>query len=141
MTRAQALALAALLAAAASTAACSPRASTHPEGAARAVGGEPANPPPGVVDARTARALVAAGARVVDVRTPAEFAEGHVAGALNVPHDEISTRAAELGPKDAPILLYCRSGRRSAIAAEALRALGYGKVWDMQRYETWVAAQ
>lgn len=100
-----------------------------------------ADPPaPGVVDAATALALAGKGARVVDVRTPAEFAEGHVPGAVNVPFDEIARRAGEVGPKDAPVVLYCRSGRRSGVAAETLRALGYTKVYDAQRYDALAAA-
>jgi rhodanese-related sulfurtransferase len=104
-----------------------------------AVAGEAA-PTPGVVDGPTARALVAAGVRVVDVRTPAEYALGHVAGALNIPFDEIVRRAGEIGAKDAPVLLYCRSGRRSGIAADALRGLGFQRIYDLQRYDAWVAS-
>lgn len=100
-----------------------------------------AAPPPGVVNGQTARALVAAGVRVVDVRTPAEYAQGHVAGALNIPVDDIGRRAAEIGPPDAAVLLYCRSGRRSAIAADVLRGLGFQRIYDLQRYEAWVAAE
>jgi rhodanese-related sulfurtransferase len=87
------------------------------------------------VDAATALSLAASGARVVDVRTPEEFAEGHLPGAVNVPYDEIERRVSEVGPKDGPVLLYCRSGRRSRIAAEALRELGYSKVYDAQRWD------
>lgn len=121
-------------------AACSPRPAAHREEPARAVGGEPGNPAPGVVDVATARRLVAEGARVVDVRTPSEYAQGHVPGAVNVPFDELARRAAEVGPPGEPVVLYCRSGRRSAIAAETLRGLGYGKVYDLQRYDLWRAS-
>jgi len=118
-------------------AACAPRPAGHPPEAAQAHAGTPR---PGVVDGATAAALAASGATVVDVRTPAEFAAGHVPGAINVPFDEIARRARELGPPATPLVVYCRSGRRSAIAVEALRGLGYGKVWDAQRYDTWPAA-
>lgn len=94
-------------------------------------------PPPGVVDGRTGRAIAEAGARIVDVRTPQEFAAGHVPGAINIPFDEIGKRAAEIGPPQTPVLLYCRTGRRSAIAASALRDLGYEKLWDMQSFDAW----
>jgi len=94
-------------------------------------------PPPGKVDGETARALVAAGARVVDVRTPQEFAEGHVPGALNVPHDEIARRAAEIGPPSTRVVVYCRSGRRSAAAAETLARLGYDRVYDLGSLSAW----
>jgi rhodanese-related sulfurtransferase len=124
--------LATALALALAGTACSPR-----PAAAR---DEAATPQPGVVDARTARALVGAGVRVVDVRTPAEFAQGHVAGAINIPFDEIGRRAAEIGPPGTPVLLYCRSGRRSGIAAGTLRGLGYERLYDLQRYDAWVAS-
>jgi rhodanese-related sulfurtransferase len=113
--------------------ACS-RGASGPPPEARAHEGVPA---PGVVDALTGAALAASGAKVVDVRTPAEFAAGHVPGAVNIPFDEIARRAGELGGPETPVVLYCRSGRRSAIAADALRRLGYDKVWDAQRYDRW----
>jgi rhodanese-related sulfurtransferase len=97
--------------------------------------------PPGIVDADTARRLVAAGVTVVDVRTKAEFDAGHVPGALNVPFDEISARAAELGPPSAPVLLYCRTGRRTAIATQALRAKGFTRIYDLQAYDRWRASE
>jgi phage shock protein E len=62
----------------------------------------------------------------VDVRTAGEFGAGHVAGAVNIPYEEITERIGEVvSDKDAPIYLYCRSGRRSGIALEALREAGY----------------
>lgn len=94
-------------------------------------------PTPGVVDGRTAATLAAAGARIVDVRTPQEYAAGHVQGAVNIPFDEISRRAGELGDPAAPVVLYCRSGRRTAIAADALRRLGFERIYDAQRYDRW----
>lgn len=69
------------------------------------------------------REVIARGGVLLDVRTPGEFADGHVAGALNIPVDELARRAAEL-PADKPVVVYCRSGRRSAIAAELLSAQG-----------------
>lgn len=135
----RALTAAAALLALTGLGACSARPAAHREEPARSAGGEPANPPPGIVDARTARALVAGGIRVVDVRTPAEFAAGHVPGAINIPFDEIGRRAGEIGPTETPVLLYCRSGRRSGVAAETLRGLGYQKLYDLQRYDAWAA--
>jgi rhodanese-related sulfurtransferase len=93
--------------------------------------------PPGIVDGKTARALVAAGAVVVDVRTPQEFAAGHVPGAKNIPYDQIRARAAEVGGPQTPVVLYCRTGRRSAIAIQTLKELGYEKLWDLQTVERW----
>lgn len=95
---------------------------------------------PGVVDGATARALVAEGVKVIDVRTPAEFAAGHVPGAVNVPYDEIGRRSAELGPPSTPLVLYCRSGRRSGIAVAALKEKGFTRLYDLQRYDAWVAS-
>jgi len=88
----------------------------------------------GAIDTGTALRLAAAGAKIVDVRTPQEFASGHLPGAVNIPHDEIRGRAAELGPPEAPVVLYCRSGRRTGIAAKTLRDLGYDKVYDAGTY-------
>jgi rhodanese-related sulfurtransferase len=102
---------------------------------------EPSTTPPGVVHVVTARALVRHGARLVDVRTPAEYAAGHVEGAVNIPHDEISRRAAELGGPQTPVVVYCRSGHRSGIAAQALHGLGYAKVFDSQRYDAWASSR
>jgi len=63
---------------------------------------------------------------VLDVRTPEEFEGGHVPGALNVPHDQIERRLAELEPyRDREVVLYCRSGRRAGVASETLAAAGF----------------
>jgi len=97
-------------------------------------------PPPGAVDADTARRLIASGVAVVDVRTPEEFATGHVPGAVNIPHDQVAARHGEIGPPSTPVLLYCRSGRRSGIAAGALAERGFTAVWDMGTYQAWVAS-
>jgi phage shock protein E len=68
---------------------------------------------------------------VLDVRTPKEFAEGHVPGAVNIPYDQV---AAHLGviPKDDEIVLYCHSGRRAGLAAETLAANGYRKLAHLE---------
>ena len=75
---------------------------------------------------------------LLDARTEEEFAEGHIEGALLMPEYEVADRAkAELPDKDALILVYCRSGRRSKIAAEALVALGYTNVKDFGGILDW----
>lgn len=63
------------------------------------------------------------GAILVDVRTPAEFAAGHAAGALNVPVTEVAARVREVGQRagDLAVVLYCRSGMRAHRAERALR--------------------
>lgn len=63
---------------------------------------------------------------VVDVRTPAEFLEGHIAGAINIAHDEIAARWPALNiPHDEEFIVYCGTGRRAGLAQEALETLGY----------------
>jgi rhodanese-related sulfurtransferase len=68
---------------------------------------------------------------LLDVRTPQEFAEGHIAGAVNVPYDQLATRLAEV-PKDKDVVLYCRSGRRAGIAAQVLAANGYKRLSHLE---------
>jgi len=69
---------------------------------------------------------------IVDVRTPGEYEAGHVPGAVNIPHGFIAERHAEMGvPKDAELIVYCRSGKRAGIAEEALLRAGYTNVVDM----------
>ena len=70
---------------------------------------------------------LAAGAILIDVRTQAEWQEGHLQGALNIPYEKIGAEIARVAPdKQTRIELYCKSGRRSGIALETLRQLGYG---------------
>jgi phage shock protein E len=76
----------------------------------------------------------------VDVRTRGEFAAGHVEGAINIPHTELGQRWRELEEhRDDPIVLYCRTGRRSGIAYDILEERGFtslengGGLTDMQR--------
>ena len=92
---------------------------------------------PGRVDGATGKSLAVAGAKVVDVRTPQEFASGHVPGAINIPFDEIGRRASEIGPASTPVVLYCRTGRRSGIAAEALQKAGFSKLYDFKSVTSW----
>lgn len=70
------------------------------------------------------QAFLDEGATVVDVRSPAEFASGHHASAINIPVDQIASRASELG-KGSKVVLYCRSGARSARAAQILKGQGF----------------
>ena len=77
---------------------------------------------------------------ILDVHSAEEFAEGHVPGALNVPHSEIASRLATLGSIQKPVLVYCRSGRRAGIALEALTELGFEQLYhldgDMQVWQS-----
>ncbi len=72
----------------------------------------------------------------IDVRTLEEYNAGHVEGAIHIPYDEIEQKIqAVSADKTADIQLYCRSGRRSGIALETLRGLGYSKVTNAGAYE------
>lgn len=75
---------------------------------------------------------------ILDVRTEEEYAEGHIPGAILIPDYEITQKAeAILTDKDQMILVYCRSGRRSKNAAEALLALGYTNIWEFGGIIDW----
>ncbi|HAP44182.1 MAG: hypothetical protein A2087_12730 [Spirochaetes bacterium GWD1_61_31] len=70
-------------------------------------------------------AKLAAGALVIDVRTPGEFSGGHYKGARNIPLDSLNGQLAKLGATDKPLIVYCASGARSAQAAQLLRRAGF----------------
>ena len=75
---------------------------------------------------------------IIDARTQEEYDEGHIAGAILIPEYEIAARAEdELPDKKALILVYCRSGRRSKIAAEELVKLGYKNVKEFGGIIDW----
>ncbi len=74
--------------------------------------------------------LVKAGAPVFDVRTPGEFASGHFPGAINIPLQELPARVSELGDRARPIIVYCRTGRRSGQAKALLEKLGFTRVYN-----------
>ncbi|MCC7383424.1 MAG: rhodanese-like domain-containing protein [Deltaproteobacteria bacterium] len=84
-----------------------------------------------------ARQLVEGGARLLDVRTPAEFASGHLPGALNVPVAELQRRISEVGAKDRPVVVYCRSGSRSRWATSLLKEAGFQAVHDLGAMSRW----
>jgi rhodanese-related sulfurtransferase len=91
----------------------------------------------GQIDSDLARELIQDGARLIDVRSPGEFAAGHLPGALNVPLGEIGSRADLLGPKDAPIILYCASGTRSAVARSTLTRRGFTQIFHLGAMSRW----
>lgn len=75
---------------------------------------------------------------ILDTRTQEEYDEGHIPGAIVIPHDEITDRAEEeLPDKDQLLLVYCRSGRRSKLAAEALVKLGYTNIKEFGGILDW----
>ena len=75
---------------------------------------------------------------ILDVRTQEEYDEGHIPGAIVISHEEIAEKAEEVLPdKNQLILVYCRSGRRSKIAAEALAELGYTNIKEFGGIIDW----
>ena len=75
---------------------------------------------------------------ILDVRTPEEFADKHIPGAINIPNETISTEEIpELPDKDQLILVYCRSGNRSKQASEKLAALGYTNIVEFGGINDW----
>ncbi|MFZ2508016.1 MAG: rhodanese-like domain-containing protein [Steroidobacteraceae bacterium] len=70
---------------------------------------------------------------ILDVRTAVEFDESHIPGAVNIPHDALDGRIPELGATDGrDIVVYCRSGRRSAIALAALQRAGFSRLFHLE---------
>ncbi|MBO5454088.1 MAG: rhodanese-like domain-containing protein [Clostridia bacterium] len=75
---------------------------------------------------------------ILDTREQDEFDSGHIPGAILIPYTEIENKAEEIIPdKDKLILVYCRSGRRSKIAAESLAKLGYTNVKEFGGIIDW----
>ncbi len=75
---------------------------------------------------------------ILDVRTPEEFASGHIKNAINIPNESIGNSIVnELTDKNAAILIYCRSGNRSKQAASKLEKLGYGNIYEFGGINTW----
>lgn len=84
------------------------------------------------VSLAAARRHLAAGALVIDVRSPEEFRAGHVPNAINLPLGELSTRiVAVAGDRQQVLLVHCLSGGRSAVAQAQLRRLGYRNVFNL----------
>ncbi|MGA1030603.1 MAG: rhodanese-like domain-containing protein [Flavobacteriaceae bacterium] len=86
-----------------------------------------------VVEQDRFKAYIAAGHSLIDVRTPEEFAQGHIEGAqnLNFLATDFSEKAQKFNKKE-PLLLYCRSGNRSAKAAKILDSLGFQQLFDLK---------
>ena len=75
---------------------------------------------------------------ILDVREQDEYDAGHISGAILIPYTQIEAKANEMLPdKDQLILVYCRSGRRSKIAAEALAELGYTNIKEFGGILDW----
>ena len=78
--------------------------------------------------------------QLIDVRTPGEFRESRLAGAKNIPLDQLDQRMGEIS-KDRAVIVYCRSGMRSALALKGLRARGHASAKHLQGgISAWTAA-
>ncbi len=132
-TRRPLLAVGALLLAAASLAGCSSGTTQTTDTPADTPAAEQSvSPAVTLVDAPTAQALIDKGVPVLDVRRPDEFAAGHVEGAVNI-NLEDPAFADEVAALDAtsPWVVYCRTGRRSAVAAAQMESAGFTRLYDM----------
>ncbi|MDO5356943.1 MAG: rhodanese-like domain-containing protein [Conchiformibius sp.] len=88
------------------------------------------------VAAETASAVAPKQVLLIDVRSPEEFAAGHLDGAVNIPHDQIAEQIARFTKdQNAEIQLYCRSGRRSGAALETLKSMGYKNLSNLGAYD------
>lgn len=93
-------------------------------------------------DSKLAHRLVEGGALLLDVRTPAEYAEKHLDGSLLIPHTEVAGRidevlAAQGGDKSKPIVVFCRAGGRAGIAKAALLQAGFTEVTNLGGIDSW----
>lgn len=77
------------------------------------------------------------GAQLIDVRTPGEYAGGHIPDAVNVPLQQISTIANKVPDKSTPLFVYCMSGARSQQAVGALKQMGYADVHNIGGIGSW----
>ena len=101
---------------------------------------EPDVPTPTLLTPSEAQEMMQSGEPFVllDVREELEFLELHIPGAILIPLGDLPTRAPlELSDKGTPIIIYCRSGRRSAEAAQRLAELGYEQVYDLGGILDW----
>ncbi|GBL45992.1 rhodanese domain protein [Sulfuriferula multivorans] len=98
----------------------------------------------GEIDANSAAQRISAGAVVIDVREPAEFDAGCLPNAVNIPRGVLEFKTSDhpaLANKDVELLLYCKTGGRSALAALSLQRLGYAKPVSVAGgFEAWVNA-
>lgn len=93
-------------------------------------------------DPALAHKLVSEGALLLDVRTPGEFADKHIEGAVNIPVDQVEARMSEIdkltsADKDKPIVVYCQAGGRAASAKSMLLKAGHTKVTNLGGVADW----
>ena len=93
------------------------------------------------ISVEEAREMIEGGnVQVVDSREPHEHAEGHVPGSLNIPHMATLPRHQELA-RDKPVLFICKSGQRSAVAAEFAATAGLSELYNVEGgHDAWRAA-
>jgi rhodanese-related sulfurtransferase len=101
-----------------------------------------AQPAPGKISPKAARELLAneKSAILIDVRTKEEFQQGRIAGSILLPYDQITAASAAKvigADRNRTVVLYCRSGNRSAVAASTLRSLGFTRVYDLGGINSW----
>ena len=70
------------------------------------------------------KAMIAEGVAIMDVRTPEEFASGHIPGSFNIPLDQVGNRLSQIKTFGSPVIAVCRSGARSAVATGILKGAG-----------------
>ena len=125
------LAMTALLVAPVGLAGCSSSSDSTPPASPTAPASQPASPVRvGVPEWVTA--AESPGTVIIDVRTPEEFAQGHVEGALNIPveYPDFAAQISALDP-NSTYAVYCRSGNRSAVATQQMQGLGYVHIYDL----------
>ncbi|MFP5276808.1 MAG: rhodanese-like domain-containing protein [Acidobacteriota bacterium] len=89
----------------------------------------------GQISAKAAREHLKNGAVVIDVRSPGEFAGGHLPQALNMPVDQVETLVPRrVKDRSQVLLLHCQSGMRSGVAKKKLQALGYRNAFNLGSY-------
>lgn len=74
---------------------------------------------------------------IIDVRTPGEYAYGHIPTAINVPLNSIDTISEYVPSKNTKVIVYCQSGNRSKQAADRLLEIGYEKIFDLGGIQDW----
>jgi phage shock protein E len=89
----------------------------------------------GVATTEQVKSAMQKGAKVIDVRSPQEYASGHLPTAVNIPVDELETRIGKYATnKEQPLLLHCASGMRSGRGKTMLQKLGYTQVLNIGSY-------
>jgi rhodanese-related sulfurtransferase len=92
------------------------------------------------ITAQEAKTKLESGAQVIDVRTPGEYAGGHVPGAINIPHMSIIARKAELDANKEHVFI-CAVGSRSALACEFAAAAGFKDLFNVEGgTDAWIRA-